>query len=48
MDTKSSIFWFITPFSPVKDNQRFGGYITPLSIEELCQARNQHEAGITL
>jgi hypothetical protein len=43
---KSSIFWDITPYSPMKVNWRFGG-ICRLHLQgrRISRARNQHEAG---
>jgi hypothetical protein len=46
INLKSSIFWNITPCSPVKVNQRFGG---PYSLDhqdrEVNQAKHKHVAG---
>jgi hypothetical protein len=41
---KSSVFWDMTPCSPVKVNQRFG-ISAHLQGRSVSQARNQHEAG---
>jgi hypothetical protein len=42
---KSSIFWDITPRSPLKVNRRFGGtYRLHLQGRRISQARNQREA----
>jgi hypothetical protein len=43
---KGSIFWDITPCSPLKANWRFEGKCRfLLHGRRICQARNQHEAG---
>jgi hypothetical protein len=43
---KISIFWDITPCSPLKVNRRFGGtYRLHLQGPRISQARNQREAG---
>jgi hypothetical protein len=43
---KSSVFWDITPCSPLKVNRRFGGtYGLHIQGPKLSQARNQREAG---
>jgi hypothetical protein len=43
---KSSVFWDITPFSPLKVNRRFGG-TRRLHVQgrRISQARNQRKAG---
>jgi hypothetical protein len=42
----SSIFWNITPCSPLKTNRRFWGTCRlQLQDRRVSQARNQHEAG---
>jgi hypothetical protein len=41
---KSSIFWYITPCSPLKVNRRFGRCHFNLQ-GPISQARNQHETG---
>jgi hypothetical protein len=46
IDMKSSIFWDVTPCSPVNDNIRFvGTYRLHLRGERLSLARSQHETG---
>jgi hypothetical protein len=43
---KGSIFWDITPCSPLKVKRRFGGtHRLHLQDRRICQARNKHEAG---
>jgi hypothetical protein len=43
---KSSAFWDITPCSPLKVNQRFGGTRRLLlQVGRISQARNQRKAG---
>jgi hypothetical protein len=43
---KSSIFWDITPCSPLKLNRHFGEtYRLRIYVRRKRQARNQHEAG---
>jgi hypothetical protein len=46
---KSSTFWDITPFNPLKVNRRFGEK-SRLHLEgrRISQARNQREAGSKL
>jgi phosphatidylserine synthase len=42
----SSVFWDITPCSPLKVNRRFVGTCRLyLQVRRISQARNQHEAG---
>jgi hypothetical protein len=43
---KSSIFWYITPCSPLKVNRHFGGtfHLHPQG-RIICQTRNQVESG---
>jgi hypothetical protein len=42
---KSSVFWDITPRSPLKVNRRFGGAYRPyLQGQRISQARNQRDA----
>jgi hypothetical protein len=41
---KSSLFWDITPCSPLKVNRRFGA-TCGLHLRRINHARNQHEAG---
>jgi hypothetical protein len=41
---KNSIFWDITPHSPVKVDRRFGGtYCLRLQGRRVSEARNQHK-----
>jgi hypothetical protein len=42
---KSSIFWHITPCSPLKVNRRFGGTFLHLQLRKISLAKNQREAG---
>jgi hypothetical protein len=43
---KSSIFWDITPLSPLKVNRRFGGtYLLHLRGRRISEARNRREEG---
>jgi hypothetical protein len=45
---KSSIFWNITPYSPLKVNRNFGGtYLLHLQGRRKCRARNQRESRLT-
>jgi hypothetical protein len=49
--TNSTIFWHITPCSPLSVNRRFGGkYRLHLQSRKISQARNQSEspAGLRL
>jgi hypothetical protein len=46
MIMKSSVFWDMTPCSPLKVNQCFGGISQfRLHCRRISQARQQHEAG---
>jgi hypothetical protein len=42
---KRSVFWDITPYSPLKINRRFGRTCLHLQGRRISQARNQHESG---
>jgi hypothetical protein len=43
---KSTVFWDITPSSPLEVNRRFGGtYRLHLQGRRMNQARNEHKAG---
>jgi hypothetical protein len=49
MVMKISIFWDITPCSPLKVNRLFGGTgLLHLKGRRISQARNQHDAGSRL
>jgi hypothetical protein len=45
MSMKRTIFWSITPCSPLKMNRRFGGtYRLHLQVRRISRARNQRES----